>query len=74
MSFYEEMMQLDGMFVGMTFDAVMTQLTEMGLADSIADVEEGYYIMVGSEYLYFCEMYFDEDGVCESCSFGECED
>ncbi len=68
------MVKLDGLFVGMGFDAVLAKLTEMQLNDEIFEIEDGYYILVGSPFSEFCEMYFDESGICESCEYGECSE
>lgn len=59
---------VSGQFVGMSFEEVMTQLVEMGLDSAINmdDFEEGYYIYVEA-YGQFCEMYFDNNAICDSC-------
>lgn len=59
---------VSGQFLGMSFEDVMAQLVEKGLESAIDmdELEQDYYIFVQGLGEY-CEMYFDEDGVCDYC-------
>lgn len=67
----------DGEFVGMHFDEVLAELQARGIEPDEVDypsADELGGITVGSVYLAYYMVEFDEDGVCDSCYHGECED
>lgn len=67
---------VSGQFVGMSFEDVMVQLVEMGLESAIDmdELEQDYYIFVQGQFGDYCEMYFDEDAVCDYCVVDEEEE
>jgi len=67
---------VSGQFIGMSFEDVMAQLVEMDLGSAIDmdELEQDDYILVQGQFGDYCEMYFDEDGVCDYCVVGEEEE
>ena len=67
----------DDEFLGMDFDEVLVELAERGIVPTAVEEPEADYlggITVGSIYLDYYEIEFDEDGVCDSCYHGSCEE
>lgn len=67
----------DREFVGMNFDDVLAELAERGIAPTVVEEPEEDYlgsITVGSIYLDYYEIEFDEMGICDCCYHGTCEE
>ena len=67
----------DGEFVGMGFEEVLAVLEEREIVPSTVDYPEEDYlggITIGSVYSDYYEIEFDEEGVCDCCYHGECEE
>lgn len=70
-------MMKNKMFLGMQFEEVLEQLQLMGIEPDEVDYpseDEVGGITIGSVYLSYYMIEFDEDGVCDSCYHGECEE
>lgn len=67
----------DGEFVGMDFEDVLVELAEKGIVPTVVEEPEEDYlgnITVGSIYLDYYEIEFDELGICDCCYHGTCEE
>lgn len=67
----------DGEFVGMHFDEVLAELQARGIEPDEVDypsADELGGITIGSVYLSYYIVEFDENDVCDSCYHGECEE
>ena len=67
----------DGEFIGMDFDDVLVELAARGIVPAVVEEPEEDYlggITVGSIYLDYYEIEFDEMGICDCCYHGTCEE
>lgn len=67
----------DGEFVGMDFEDVLVELAERGIVPTVVEEPEEDYlggITVGSIYLDYYEIEFDEMGICDCCFHSSCEE
>ena len=67
----------DGEFVGMDFEDVLVELAERGIVPTVVEEPEEDClggITVGSIYLNYYEIEFDEMGICDCCYHGTCEE
>jgi hypothetical protein len=64
-------------FIGMSFTDVLVDLSARGIIPTEVEVPEDEYggsITIGSIYLDYYEIEFDEFGICDGCYHGSCEE